>query len=422
MGTRNKVLLDRVVGTPSAWGLNLAARSLGRVARRSHTIDPASVRTIVVTKLLGLGSIIQATPLLVGLKRAFPQARLHFLTTRANRLLVERLPSIDVGVYLDDHAPLRFARDTVEALVGFARDGIDLYFDLEVYSAASSCLSALSLAKNRFGLYRHSAGFKRGLFTHILYFNVNKPIRQIYLQLLAMTGASAPASAELERIALRAEDRASLAAQLAAAGQRLPEKYVIVNVNASDLLLERRWPASHFQQLLTMLVERGHHPVLTGAPSERAYVTEIWQGLPEATRARTANLAGAIGLAELFALIDGAACVITNDTGPMHVSFSLNRPTVCLFGPGSPEHYGVERPNTQILYKGIFCSPCIYETDQPPCHGHNVCMQWIRPEEVLRAAERLLQGQPSEDWRAQSITRLSDASGHPLGMLPLPRS
>ena len=59
-------------------------------------------------------------------------------------------------------------------------------------------------------------------------------------------------------------------------------------------------------------------------------------------------------------LIDGAACVITNDTGPMHVAFSLNRPTVCLFGPGSPEHYGVDNPNVQILYKGIFCSPCIY--------------------------------------------------------------
>ena len=422
MGTQNKVLLDRIVGTPSAWGLNLAARSLGRIFQRSHEIDPAAVRTIVVTKLLGLGSIIQATPLLVGLKRAFPQSRLHFLTTRSNRLLVERLPSIDGGLYLDDRAPLRFARDTAEALVTFARDGIDLYFDLEVYSAASSCLSLLSLARNRFGLYRHSAGFKRGLFTHLLYFNVNMPIRQIYLQLLAMTGAKEPFSVELERVALRPEDRANLTAQLEAAGQRLPERYVIVNPNASDLLLERRWPAAHFQRLLTMLVERGHHPVLVGAPSERPYVTELWQGLPETTRARTANLAGAIGLAELFALIEGATCVITNDTGPMHVAFSLNRPTVCLFGPGSPEHYAVERPNTQILYKGIFCSPCIYETDEPPCNGHNVCMQWISPEEVLDAAERLIQGQPSRDWRADRVTRLSDASGHPLGMLPRLRS
>ena len=102
MGTQNKVLLDRIVGTPSAWGLNLAARSLGRVFPRSHDIDPASVRSIVVTKLLGLGSIIQATPLLLGLKRAFPHAKLYFLTTKVDRSLVERLPSVDEGLYLDD--------------------------------------------------------------------------------------------------------------------------------------------------------------------------------------------------------------------------------------------------------------------------------------------------------------------------------
>ena len=104
----------------------------------------------------------------------------------------------------------------------------------------------------------------------------------------------------------------------------------------------------------------------------------------------------------------------------MHVAFSLNRPTVCLFGPGSPEHYGVDNPNVQILYKGIFCSPCIYETDQPPCHGQNVCMQWITVDEVFTAAERVMNGQPKLDWRSQRVTRLSDASGDPLGMLPRP--
>jgi ADP-heptose:LPS heptosyltransferase len=416
LGTRNKVLLDRIVAGPSAWALNVAARSLGRVMHRSRRTDPASVKTIVVAKLLGLGSIVQATPLLRELKRAYPAARLYFLTTRNNRSLVERLPSVDQGLYLDDRDARSFATDTFGLLQTLVRDGIDLYFDLEVYSAASSCLSLLSLARNRLGLYRHSAGFKRGLFTHLLYFNVNMPIRQIYLQLLGMTEAEGPFSTELERLTLRAEDRANLIAQLAAAGVALPERYVVVNPNASDLLLERRWPVGHFQQLLTMLVEAGYHPVLTGSPAERPYVESLWRALPETTRTRTSNFAGLMGLSELFALIDGASCVITNDTGPMHLAYSLGRPVVCLFGPGSPEHYGVERPNVQIIYKHIFCSPCIYETDEPPCAGNNLCMQWITPQEVFEAAGRLLRGEPSEDWRRKPITRLDAAPGQPLGM------
>src|SRR6185312_8053673 len=58
VGTRNKVLLDRLVANPSAWALSVAARSLGRVVNRSRRTDPESVKTIVVAKLLGMGSII----------------------------------------------------------------------------------------------------------------------------------------------------------------------------------------------------------------------------------------------------------------------------------------------------------------------------------------------------------------------------
>jgi ADP-heptose:LPS heptosyltransferase len=380
------------------------------------------VRNIVVAKLLGLGSIIQATPLLRALHASYPSARIYFLTTAGNRGLVERLACVDQGIYLDDRSPAAMARDTTAAVRAFVREGIDLYFDLEVYSAASSCLSLLSVARNRFGLYRHSSRFKRGLFTHLLYFNVTMPIAEIYLQMLRMTGAAGPFSTELDRVAVTAADREGLAAKVAAAagGAGLDGNYVVVNPNASDLLLERRWPAGHFRRLVELLVERGERPVLIGAPSERPYVESIWRDLPEPARARTLNAAGLVGLGELFALIEGARCVISNDTGPMHLAFSLRRPVVCLFGPGSPAHYGIDRPDVQIIYKDVFCSPCIYETDTPPCSGNNVCMKWISPEEVLEATARLMRGEPSRHWRPERSLPLCDPGGQPLGMLIRP--
>jgi ADP-heptose:LPS heptosyltransferase len=417
MSTASKVALDRIVGIPSAWALNFAARSLGPIIKRSHSTAPDTVRTIVVAKLLGMGSIIQATPLLRGLKRVYPNARIYFVTTAANRALVERLGCIDAGLYLDDRNPGQFAKDTLGALRLLVRQGVDLYFDLEVYSAASSCLSLISMARNRFGLYRHSARFKRGLFTHLLYFNVAMPISQIYLQMLAMAGAQGPFSSELEPIAITEKDREGLRTKLAEAGVPADGSYIVVNPNASDLLLERRWPTQHFVRLLEMMVKAGHRPVLIGAPSERSYVEALWQALPEWAQKQTVNSAGLVSLGELFALIDGARCVVTNDTGPMHVSFALKKPTVCLFGPGSPDHYGTDRDNVAILYKGIFCSPCIYETDEPPCGGNNLCMQWISPEETWAAAERLLSGQAREDWRSRRTLQLCAEDGRPLGLL-----
>src|SRR5262249_24545761 len=88
MTTHQKLLLDRVVGTPLAWGTNVAARILGRVLARDHSTEPAGVRHIVVQKLLGLGSIVQATPLLAALKTTFPDAELTLLTTVRHRALV----------------------------------------------------------------------------------------------------------------------------------------------------------------------------------------------------------------------------------------------------------------------------------------------------------------------------------------------
>ena len=92
---------------------------------------------------------------------------------------------------------------------------------------------------------------------------------------------------------------------------------------------------------------------------------------------RVFNLAGQLSLGGLFALLEGAACMITNDTGPMHMAWALDTPTVCLFGPVDPRHYAWQGSGVEVIYKRIYCSPCVYEVDEPPCHGNNVCMKLI---------------------------------------------
>jgi hypothetical protein len=76
----------------------------------------------------------------------------------------------------------------------------------------------------------------------------------------------------------------------------------------------------------------------------------------------------------------------------MHFSIALDRPTVCLFGPVSPDHYGVRKTNVETLYHPVYCSPCAHEIDTPPCAGVNICMQLITVPEVLAAVQRQLQG------------------------------
>lgn len=418
MKTPTKILIDRAVATPLAWGANLGARVLGHILLRDHSIDPAQVRTIAVAKLLGMGSIVQATPMLRDLRRSFPTARIIFVTSKANRGLVDRLSLVDEAIYIDDSNPTSLAASTAKATLQLLQRKVDLYFDLEVYSAGASILSIASGAKNRAGFYRHSARFKKGLFTHLSFFNPRIHVSAIYRQLAAAAGANPEGELEYGPIHVRPEDVEGLERALAKHGIALEPGYIIVNPNASDLLLERRWPIERFAEVITELTARGHRVVLIGAPSESAYVGGLFDRLDAKTRERVFDTSGKVSVGELLALIKGAGCVVTNDTGPMHLAIALDRPTVSMFGPGSPDHYGVRRPNVEVLYHPVFCSPCTYETDEPPCAGDNVCMKLITVNEVVAAVQRQLTGKPAvQRLPIAAVTYQSPATTNALGVI-----
>jgi ADP-heptose:LPS heptosyltransferase len=218
-------------------------------------------------------------------------------------------------------------------------------------------------------------------------------------------------------ITVRPSDEASLAETLGKHGIALGERYVVVNPNASDLLLERRWPQDRYVELIATLVRGGRQIVLVGAKSEKEYVTEITDKLDDKTRRGVVDTSGKLSLGELFALIKGAACVVTNDTGPMHFSIALDRPTVCLFGPVSPEHYGVRKSNVEMIYHPVYCSPCAHEIDFPPCAGNNVCMQMIQIGEVLAAVERRLQNLPALPRHRGLEVLYQEPTGAALGVI-----
>jgi ADP-heptose:LPS heptosyltransferase len=398
---KTKMLIDAAVAVPVAWGFNLAARALGAVAHRNHVVVDEEVRSIAVAKLLGMGSIIQATPLLRALRARFPNAEILFITTASQRALVERLDLVDRAVYIDDRSLPGLALGVAHTVSELLKRRIDLYYDLEVYSAATSILGLVGLARNRYGFYRTTARFKKGIFTHLVYFNVRMPVSRIYLQLNLASGGPPAEAGSFGPLSIRDGDREGALAKLADAGVGPDAEYLVINPNASDLLLERRWPKEHFVEAIRQLTELGHRIVLVGAPSEAAYVGDLVADLTPESRSRVVNTAGGLSLGELFAVISRARCVITNDTGPMHIAFALDRPTVCLFGPSDPNTYAIRRDNIEVIYQAVFCSPCAHELDQPPCAGNNVCMKRLSPDSVVQATLRLLD--PSA--RAGSPTR-----------------
>jgi ADP-heptose:LPS heptosyltransferase len=416
MKLRSKIVVDRVVGLPMARALNLLARILGKLLQRDHGISRENVKTIVVSKYIGMGSILQATPLIRSLRAAFPDAEIIFVTGVTCRRLVERLEHVDRIITADDRSLFHLARTSLRTVAQLIGAKVDLYFDLEVYSAYASIISLASLARNRVGFYRESAQHKRGNYTHLMYFNTRNPIRYIYLQLARMIGCEPVDPDRLGTIRIDPEDRRESDDRLSAAGLGgLP--YIVVNVNASDLMIERRWPEDRFVELIEGLLawHRGA-VVLTGAPAERPYVSQLAARVRGET-GRMANLAGELSLGGLFALLEKASCVVTNDTGPMHMAWALGAPTVALFGPVDPAHYGMVGDRFRVIRKRVYCSPCVHEVDEPPCMGDNVCMQRIGTEEVLDAVKSLLCSRTDSTTDGRVERDFFVSQGKPLGRI-----
>jgi ADP-heptose:LPS heptosyltransferase len=392
--TRTKVVLDAVAGRTLVFFLNLAARLLGRTLSIDHSLSRPP-RTIVVCKYLGMGSIIQATPLLQTLRKNFPDAKLVFVTAQANRGLMKQVDAVHEVLTVNDSGLSALALSSWSMLRRLWKLRPDLFIDLETYSYYSTAIATMSCARNRVGFYRLERNIRMGVYTHMMFFNARAPIAQSYLQMARLVGCR-DIIAQLYPFRVDDADLASMRRKLERQVGESFEPFVVINPNASDLRIERRWPADRFIALIRSLSERfpTHRFLLIGSVSEAAYVGEIYRRLELPHEDQVINTAGRLSLGELFALISRSELVVTNDTGPMHIAFSLGRPTVSLFGPASPSQYG-DNPNAFGLYKNLYCSPCVHDFLVPPCGGDNQCMKQITLEEVDALCTRLLRGDRS---------------------------
>lgn len=386
MQTQTQIGWDARLGGLLCYLLRIAVRIVGKILGLNHALNRDFER-IVVCKFKGMGSIVQASALLRSLRIRYPEARLVFLSTKANRAILEALPDGPHEIWLvDDRSLFVLLRSSLNTLLRSWRFRPQLYLDLEVYSNYSSLMCTLSCATNRIGFYKSDKEYRSGLYTHLMYYNIKAPLSEIYLQMLRLLpGAVAHPHLQKPKYQSSIEHiKASLSINTS--------KYLVINPNASDLRLERRWPAASFVALCKDLLEQQPEfsLVFTGGPAEAGYVQQLLEQCPH--DARIINSSGRLSLDSLLSLMAHANAVITNDTGPLHLALAFQIPTVGLFGPCAPSQYG-QMERCIPVYRNLYCSPCVHEFSQPPCRGDNQCMKQIQTTRVMQALDQALNQQ-----------------------------
>ena len=160
-----------------------------------------------------------------------------------------------------------------------------------------------------------------------------------------------------------------------------------MNINASPLAVERRWPRDRFVQLGTALLES--YPfdlVLVGSPSEASYVAPVAQTLEQGNATgRVWNWTGLLDLKELARLLRDALVLISNDSGPIHLASAFDLPVVGLYGPETPVRYGPLSSRQRVFYEDLWCSPCmsVHNAKTVHCVNQLACMKGIEAESVI---------------------------------------
>lgn len=374
MKTSTKVIIDKYAGGSIVFILNNLFR-IFRFRNRNKSVTP---KTIVVCKFLGMGSIVQSTPLLQTFKKQFPDCKIIYLSSVTNKNFLGQISLIDETIIINDKSLFSTIISTLSCIRILLSKQIDLFIDLEVYSNFSKIFTIVSNADLKFGL-THKDNKKQNIYSSTFQLRTDRPVFESYLE---MCKSFNPQSLihELYQFPIKDETRQSVLERFGISGE-----YIIVNPNASDLRIERRWPKENFVSLINQIA--GINPtikiLLIGSSSESNYVNEIYTSVNAVHQNSIVNTAGKLSIEELIALISGTKLMITNDTGPMHLSFAQLRPTLALFGPASPIQFGNHNHST-VVYKKVSCSPCVHDHIKPPCGGDNICMKGIGVDEVMK--------------------------------------
>ncbi|MFA4030232.1 MAG: hypothetical protein GDYSWBUE_001856 [Candidatus Fervidibacterota bacterium] len=348
---------------------------------------------VAISKYVGMGSLLLTTPLVRAL-RGRSKATIALVTLKQHEELAYML-GFDKCFTLDASSPATAIKSLLGLIMSLRRWHPDAFFELEFFSNAAALIAFLSGAKVRIG-FHHAQSPRGRLLTHVIPITPRHTC-QLFLAQAWAIGIEAEFDWSLTRPSYELE-------KVREHVLKLPRPFIVVNPNAGEMALQRRWFGERFRELMIRLLNAypNIHICVIGAPKEASYVRHVLTGIEEHERIH--NLVGKLNLHELCMLLDEALLLVTNDSGPMHIAAALGTPCVAIFGPESPSHYAPIGDQHQVIYKALPCSPCLnpYDGKMFACPFEMACMRLISVDEVFDSVAILLERQAAVKRDSQS--------------------
>ena len=389
--------IDYYIGVPLCF-LGSIFQRLVRLLIKNDIKPPKKVLFIELSEM---GSAILVDPAMRKLKKE-TGAELYFTIFKKNKPSLDLLGTIpNENIYtIREHNLFAFVIDTFKFFFWTRKRKIDTVIDLELFSRFTALLAGFSGARYKIGFHAYfNEGLYRGDFlSHKVAYNSHIHIAKNFI---AMINALLSSKEEIPYSKTLIDDEEIFLAKVNISSEQKKtildimlnctsdfsqqkNKIILINPNASELLIQRRWPQPNYVRLIKMILDKCSQAIvlITGDPREREEAQRLKENVQND---RCINFAGKITFAQLPLLYSISEFMVTNDSGPAHFAAITDMPTFVIFGPETPALYGSLGKTTPI-YAGLACSPCVSASNhrKTACMD-NVCLQVIKPDQVFAA-------------------------------------
>ena len=318
---------------------------------------------ILIIRFSSLGDVVMASAAVEALNSKFPEAGVHVLTKNAYVLLFEGDEHVEKVVGIQgQESPFEIVR-----LLGRRSFDavIDLHGSLRSRIVTALVRSPLKLRVNKHSLARRAMVWSRNRFRRSF------DVLGNYLETLSPLGISGRV---FPRLVPDSEDVKKADGLL-----RGLEKSVI-GLAPGSKHPTKRWSGKSYASLADNIARNGFFPVFIGDENDVGIIERIREQMAE----ESLSLAGKIDLAVTTGVISCFRCLVTNDSGPMHIAGALGTPFVAIFGPTHPNLGFVPGyPSGSIMHSGVLCSPCSIHGEKNCRMKRRLCMEEITGEMVM---------------------------------------
>ncbi len=292
------------------------------------------MKKFLIIRFSSIGDIVLTTPVIRCLRKKYPNAQIHFLTKVAFAPIVQANPNIDKVFAIE-----KSTKSVVEKL---KKEGYHHIIDLHKNLRSKKVIMALGVKATSFP----KLNVEKFL---MVKFKMNRLPKIHIADRYFEAVKSLAINNDKEGLDFFIPEQEKIAAK------NLPPQYNALVIGAAHKTKSLTTP-----QLIKIAKESILPVLLIGGKKEKEIANEITKVVGE----NAINTCGEYNLYQSASVIQQASCVITPDTGMMHIASAFNKKIISIWGNTIPAFgmypYMPQQPNSFKIFevKELSCRPC----------------------------------------------------------------